>query len=152
MLGRLVTSTGLEIMRGMASGAIDPPPVAILLGMRFEEAGDGYVRFSMEARPSFANPQGTIHGGIAATLLDTVMTCAAFTKLPAGSSCTTTDLNVQFVRAIAPDGGALVAEGRAVNVGKTRGQVRAEMTDAAGRLVAFATGGIAVLAPRLPDA
>ncbi len=137
--------SGLDSMRGMVSGEIAPPPVAMLMGMHCVAADTGYVRFTMRASEEFTNPQGTVHGGIIATLLDTVMTCAAFTELPLGKTCTTTDLSIQFVRPIPPDGAEITAEGFTVSVGTTRGTARAEIKNATGKLLAFSTGGIAIL-------
>ncbi len=137
--------SGLDSMLGMVSGEIEAPPAAHLLGMKCVAASDGYVRFTMQANEEFANPQGTVHGGIIATLLDTVMTCAAFTTLPIGKTCTTTDISVQYVRPVAPNGAELTAEGHTVYIGSTRGTARAEIKNAQGKLLAFATGGIAIL-------
>jgi len=103
------------------------------------------VRFTADAALKLTNPQGTIHGGIIATLLDTAMTCAIFTKLPDGKSCTTTDMSVQFVRPLAPDDGVMTADGYVLNVGKTRATARAELTNAAGKLCAYATSGAAII-------
>jgi uncharacterized protein (TIGR00369 family) len=135
---------GLEIMRAIASGAVPPPPVAVLLGMVCTAVDDGHVGFAAKAAAKLTNPQGTIHGGIIATLLDTAMTCAIFTKLPEGKSCTTTDMSVQFVRPLAPDDGAMRADGYVLNVGKTRATARAELKNAAGKLCAYATSGAAI--------
>jgi len=137
--------TGLEIMRAIASGAVPEPPVATLLGMDCTLVEDGHVRFTADAALKLTNPQGTIHGGIIATLLDTAMTCAIFTKLPDGKSCTTTDMSVQFVRPLAPDDGVMTADGYVLNVGKTRATARAELTNAAGKLCAYATSGAAII-------
>jgi len=137
--------TGLEIMRAIASGVVPAPPVAVLLGMDCSAVEDGHVRFSAKAAAKLTNPQGTVHGGIIATLLDTAMTCAIFTKLPSGKSCTTTDMSVQFVRPLAPDDGEMRADGYVLNVGKTRATARAELTNAAGKLCAYATSGAAII-------
>jgi uncharacterized protein (TIGR00369 family) len=137
--------SGLQIMEAISSGVVPPPPVAALLGMDCTEVGDGTVRFVAKAALKLTNPQGTIHGGIIATLLDTVMTCAIFTKLPPGKTCTTTDLSVQFVRPIAPDDGEMVADGFIINVGNTRATARGELKNAAGKLCAYATSGAAIL-------
>jgi uncharacterized protein (TIGR00369 family) len=139
-----VRVTGLEIMRAIASGVFPNAPAAVLLGMECTEVADGHVRFTANAAAALTNPQGTIHGGIVATLLDTAMTCAIFTKLPAGKSCTTTDFSVQFLRPLAPDDGVMTADGYVLNVGKTRATARAELTNAAGKLCAYATSGAAI--------
>jgi uncharacterized protein (TIGR00369 family) len=92
--------SGLEIVRAMAQGSLAPPPMAVLMDLRFSEIGDGVVRFTMQPGEYMCNPLGFVHGGALATLLDTALTVCVFTKLAAGTSCTTTDLQLQFVRPI----------------------------------------------------
>ena len=52
------------------------------------------------------NPLGSVHGGIAATLLDSCMGCAVHTTLEAGVGFTTTDLQVRYIRAMSDTTGA----------------------------------------------
>ena len=151
MAGSARDYTGIEIMRAIAGGVIPPAPAAMLLGMDFVTVEDGYVRFAAKAAMKLTNPQGTIHGGIIATLLDTAMTCAIFTKLPRGKTCTTTDMSVQFVRPLAPDDGQMTADGYVINAGNTRATARAELKNADGKLCAYATGGAAILEMPIGD-
>lgn len=137
--------SGIGAMRAIASGEIPPPPIATVLAMRIPLVEDGEIVFTMPAGEMLCNPSATIHGGIIATLLDTVMTCAVYTKLPLGKTCTTLDINVHFVRPIAPDGRDIVARGRVLYAGKTRATAEASAADADGRLYAHATGGMAIL-------
>ncbi|MGW5698017.1 PaaI family thioesterase, partial [Streptomyces asiaticus] len=81
----LTTLSGLDLMRWVQSERpADIPTIGRLLGMRFDEVDPGRVVVSLDTRPDFANPLGTVHGGIAATLLDSAMGCAVHTTLPAG--------------------------------------------------------------------
>lgn len=137
--------SGLDAMRAIASGEIPPPPIAAVLSMRIPVIEDGEIVFTMPAAEFLCNPAATIHGGIIATLLDTVMTCAVYTKLPVGKTCTTVDINVRFVRPIAPDGSEIVARGRVLHAGRTRATAEASATDRDGKLYAHATGGMAIL-------
>ncbi|WP_435849656.1 PaaI family thioesterase [Streptomyces pristinaespiralis] len=78
--------TGLELMRWVQTERpTDIPSIGRLLGMRFDEVDHGRIVISLDTRPDFANPLGTVHGGIAATLLDSAMGCAVHTTLPAGT-------------------------------------------------------------------
>ena len=90
---------------------------------------------------------GSVHGGIVATLLDSCMGCAVHTTLPAGVGYTTTDLQVRYIRAMAADSGPVVAEGRAVHVGKrtatAEGRLFARSDDS---LIAHGTTGCAIFA------
>jgi uncharacterized protein (TIGR00369 family) len=99
----------------------------------------------MVPRDYMSNPLGFLHGGALATLLDTVLTTCVFTKLPAGRSCTTTDLQIQFIRPVVPGGPEVIAEGRVVHLGSTRATSQAQAFDAAGKIYATATAGMAVL-------
>jgi uncharacterized protein (TIGR00369 family) len=67
------------------------------LGMRFDEVDHGHVVISIQTRPDFSNLLGTVHGGIAAMLLDSVVGCAVHTTLPAGVGYTTLELKVNYV-------------------------------------------------------
>jgi hypothetical protein len=81
----LAAVSGLELMRWIqAQQLTDVPSIGRLLGMRFDRVEKGHVVGSLDTRPDFANPLGTVHGGIAATLLDSVMGCAVHTPSPPG--------------------------------------------------------------------
>jgi uncharacterized protein (TIGR00369 family) len=106
--------SGLELMRWIQSvrpAEADMPSIGRLLGMRFDEVGHGRIVVSLDTRPDFANPLGAVHGGIAATLLDSVMGCAVHTTLPAGVAYTTLELKVNYIRAAHTGGQTLIAEG-----------------------------------------
>lgn len=137
--------SGIDAMRAIASGEIPPPPIATVLGMRIPMVEDGEIVFAMPASEMLCNPSATIHGGIIATLLDTVMTCAVYTKLALGRTCTTVDINVHFVRPILPNGRDIVARGRVLYSGRTHATAEASATDDDGKLYAHATGGMAIM-------
>ncbi len=89
----LTAMTGLEQLRWIqAERSPDTPSIGRLLGMRFDEVDHGRVVMSVDTRPDFANPLGTVHGGIPATLLDSVVGCAVHSTLPAGVGYTTLEL------------------------------------------------------------
>jgi uncharacterized protein (TIGR00369 family) len=138
----------LEWMADMIAGKIAVPPYASALGMVFEEAERGYVRFSTVTQEWQANPSGVIHGGFTTSLLDTVMTLAVVTKIPADRSATTLDLTVRFTRPVVPDGQPLYVEGYAVHVGATIGTAEGKMLDAQGRIIAHGSATMAILVPR----
>lgn len=141
-------------MREMQRGEVAPPPAARLMGFEIDAVEDGRVVFTMDGHEWMSNPTGVIHGGLTSTLLDTVLTLAVHTKLPANRYCTTIDLHVQFVRPIQPDGRKITGEGLAVHVGTTIATAQGRAYDADGRLVAHATATLAILDPaerRLPN-
>jgi uncharacterized protein (TIGR00369 family) len=132
--------SGLEFMRWVkAELPPDLPFIGRLLGMRFDEVEPGRVVFSLVTRPDFANPLGAVHGGIAATLLDSVMGCAVHTTLPVGVGYTTLEIKVNYVRAARTDGQTLNAEGTVIHVGRRTATAEGRITDEQGKLVAHAT-------------
>lgn len=132
--------TGLELMRWVQSERpADIPSIGRLLGMRFEEVEHGRVVVSLDTRPDFANPLGAVHGGIAATLLDSAMGCAVHTTLAAGVGYTTLELKVNYIRAARTDGQTLTAEGTVIHAGRRTATAEGKVLDEQGRLIAHAT-------------
>ena len=124
---------GLEAIRMVASGELPPPPIAELLGMTIELVEPGHVVFALEPAEWMYNPIGSVHGGVAATILDSSMGCAVHTTLDAGVAYTTSDLQVRYVRAISAGMGRVLADARVVHSGR-------RLATAEGRLVVEASG------------
>jgi acyl-coenzyme A thioesterase PaaI-like protein len=80
----LAGRSGLEAMQAVASGEVPPPPIAELLGMSIAEVAEGRAVFACDPAEWMYNPIGSVHGGIAATLLDSCMGCAVHTTLEPG--------------------------------------------------------------------
>lgn len=136
----LAELSGLELLRWMtADGAPDRPTIGRLLGMHFDELEHGRVVISVQTRPDFANPLGIVHGGIAATLLDSVASCAVHTTLPAGVSYTTLELKVNYVRAVQTSGETLTATGTVIHAGRRVATAEGRVVDDRDRLIAHAT-------------
>jgi uncharacterized protein (TIGR00369 family) len=134
--------SGLELMRwiqSMRPTETDVPSIGRLLGMRFDEVEHGRIVISLDTRPDFANPLGAVHGGIAATLLDSVMGCAVHTTLPAGVAYTTLELKVNYIRAAHTGGQTLTAEGNVIHVGRRTATAEGKVVDEQGKLIAHAT-------------
>lgn len=130
--------TGLQsLIDRFAAGA--PVGVADLLGMRPTVVEHGTVSFECDASPRFANPMGTVHGGIIATLLDSALGCAVQTVLPEATGYTTLGLEVKYLRAVPTDAGTLTATGTVIHAGRRQATAEGRLTDDAGRLLATAT-------------
>ncbi|WP_446466452.1 PaaI family thioesterase [Streptomyces sp. BRA346] len=86
-----------------------------------------------------SQPPGTVHGGIAAILLDSAMACAVHTTLPAGASYTTLELKVNYVRAARTDGQTLTAEGTVIHAGRRTATAEGKVLDDQGNLIAHGT-------------
>ncbi|WP_075741366.1 MULTISPECIES: PaaI family thioesterase [Actinoalloteichus] len=130
--------SGLELLRA-ARGHETSAGIGLLLGMRFEDIEDGRLTLRCRTRSQFANPLGTLHGGILATLLDSAMGCAVHTTLPGGIGYTSVDLAVKFLRPGSIDDVELLAEGRVVHRGRRTSTAEGTVHDAAGRLLATGT-------------
>jgi uncharacterized protein (TIGR00369 family) len=132
--------TGLELIRWVQTERpTDIPSIDRLLGLRFDEVDHGRVVISLDTRPDFANPLGTVHGGIAATLLDSVMGCAVHTTLPAGVSYRTLEIKVNYIRAASVNGQSLSAIGTIVHSGRRTATAEGKVLDEHGRLIAHGT-------------
>ena len=141
--------TGLEVLRWIKAADLqDVPSIGRLLGMKFTEVDPGKVTMVLTTAPDFANPLGSVHGGIAATLLDSVMGCAVHTTLPAGVGYTTLELGVNYIRSVSTQGRTLTATGEIIHVGKTVATAQGKVHDDEGRLVAHATTTCLILNPR----
>ncbi|MBA3331831.1 MAG: PaaI family thioesterase, partial [Actinobacteria bacterium] len=103
----------------MRDGVVPPPPIAELLGFALELVEEGRAVFAGEPGEHHYNPIGAVHGGLAATLLDSAMGCAVQSRLPAGARWTTLELGVSFVRPIEADTGRVLAEGTVIHLGRT---------------------------------
>jgi uncharacterized protein (TIGR00369 family) len=132
--------SGLDLMRWVQKERpTDIPSIGRLLGMRFDHVDNGRIVISLDTRPDFANPLGAVHGGIAATLLDSAMGCAVHTTLPAGVGYTTLELKVNYIRAAQTDGTTLTAEGTVIHAGRRTATAEGKVTDSRGKLIAHAT-------------
>jgi uncharacterized protein (TIGR00369 family) len=130
---------GIDHLRAMMAGDLPPPPVMTLLGISLGSVEPGLVRMQLRAAEYLYNPIGTVHGGILATILDSVMGCAVHSTLPMGRGYTTLEIKVNYLRAVTDAVGTVTAEGRAVHVGRTTGVADARLVDEAGRLYATAS-------------
>jgi uncharacterized protein (TIGR00369 family) len=130
---------GVGFLKAMIAGVIPQPPMCELLGFRLIEVDNGRAVF--EGVPGFQhyNPFGVVHGGLAATMLDSALGCAVHSTLPAGDGFTTLELKVNLVRAISKDTGPLRAEARVLHRGRTVATADADLKDNAGKLYAHAS-------------
>ncbi|MSP50485.1 MAG: PaaI family thioesterase [Alphaproteobacteria bacterium] len=131
--------SGLEFLRGIRDGRLPPPPIAHHLGFTLAEVEEGRALFVGTPDFRLYNPLGSVHGGYIATLLDSAMSCAVQTTIPAGSGYTTVEIKVNFVRAVTDQTGPVRAEGKVINAGRRIGTSEGRLTDAKGRLLAHGT-------------
>lgn len=138
--------SGLELLRAWQGRPTDDhPSIGRLLGMRAVCIDEGEVSFAVTPKPDFANPLGTVHGGVCATLLDSVMGCAVHTTLPAGVGYTTLELKVNYIRSVAVDAGELTGVGSVIHVGGKTATAEGKVFASDGKLVAHGTTTCIVL-------
>jgi uncharacterized protein (TIGR00369 family) len=136
---------GLEYIQRIVQGTLPPPPIARLFDFTIAAADHGHATFAMEPAEWMYNPIGMVHGGVAATILDSCMGCAVHTTLEAGVGYTTTDLQVRYIRAMGSDTGRVLADGRVVHVGRRTATAEGRLfSEADGRLLAHATTGCVI--------
>lgn len=133
------TMSGLEYLKAVQAGKIPPPPIAELMDMRLTEVSEGRVIFAVEPAEYHYNPLGTVHGGLAATLLDSAMACCIHTTLPVGTGYTTLEIKVNYLRPMTHETGVVSCEGKVVHSGGRIATAEGRLTDAAGRLFAHGT-------------
>jgi uncharacterized protein (TIGR00369 family) len=131
--------SGLEFVRGLADGSLPLNTIAETLGYDVSEAASGRVIITAEPSDRLLNPAGTVHGGFAATLLDSCMGLAIQSTLEKGVSSTTLEFKISLVRPITPDIGMLRAEGAVLTAGRRVGTAEGRITDSKGRLLAHGT-------------
>ncbi len=138
--------SGLEYIRAIAGGSAPPPPFARTLDFAIAEVEPGRVVFAMEPAEWMYNPLGSVHGGIAAAILDSCMGCAVHTTLEPGVGFTTADLQVRYVRAMSDATGRVLAEGRIVHRGRRTATAEGRLfTESDEKLIAHATTGCLIL-------
>jgi uncharacterized protein (TIGR00369 family) len=138
-LDEIAQLSGLEVMQRVASGELPPPGIAVLLGMSVVEVGDGFATFELSPDERMLNPIGSVHGGIAATLLDSCMGCAVHTTLAPGLGYTTAQLNLHYLRSMQPGMGPVRATGTVLHRGRKQATAEARLVDGEGRLLAHGT-------------
>lgn len=121
-------------------------PIATHFNLRLVSYTEGDVTF--EARPdaSHYNPIGTVHGGFAATLLDSACATAIHTTLHAGQAYTSLEIKVNYLRTITEDTGLVHVHGWVTKSGSRAGFAEADVRDAEGRVLATASSTCSIFA------
>ena len=138
--------TGLEQLQALLAQSGQPGIGGTLRfsAIAFEE---GLAIFEGEPGTHAYNPIGTVHGGYAATLLDSACGCAVHSRLSPGHSYTTLELKVAYHKAMTTQTGPVRAEGRVLSIGRRAAFAEARLTDRSGRLLASATSSLLIITP-----
>jgi uncharacterized protein (TIGR00369 family) len=133
------TMSGRAFLEAITRGDLPPPPVTRLVGFTITVVDDGSVTMELQPEESQYNPIGSVHGGIIATVLDSVMGCAVHTKLPAGRGYTTLEIKVNYLRAVRDASGVMRAIGTVTHLGRQTAMAEARLLDEHGKLYAQST-------------
>lgn len=139
--------SGLEQLQAMIA-AKRRPSICETLHFDLVEVEKGRAVFAGTPGPHAFNPIGSVHGGYAATLLDSACGCAAHSCLTAEQGYTTVELKVAYHKAITGETGPVRAEAKIMSIGRRVAFAEARLTDAEGRLYASATSTLLVFEQR----
>ena len=131
--------SGLEYLRKIVAGELPRPPISALMNFGLVELSEGHAVFAVEPAEYHYNPIGVVHGGLAATLLDSVMGCAVHSALPAGAGYTTLEIKVNYIRPMTADTGVVRCEGKLIHLGGRTATAEGRVIDEGGKLYAHAT-------------
>jgi len=137
--------SGREVLQAIVDGRLPQAPISETLTFWLTEVNDGFAVFEGEPGPHLINPMGTIHGGWALTLIDSVTACAAYTTLAAGQAYATVETKGNFSRPITKDTGRVRAEGRVVSAGRNILSSEARVLSKDGKVLAHGTSTLLVL-------
>jgi uncharacterized protein (TIGR00369 family) len=140
--------SGLEMLQAMIDGKLPAPPIAEQLSFLLVEVEKGRAVFEAEPGPHLLNPLGSVHGGVALTLIDSAAGCAVHTELGPGTGYTTVETKVNMTRPIPADGGKIRCEGRVLTRGRQIATAEARILSSEGKILAHGTSTLIILPAR----
>jgi uncharacterized protein (TIGR00369 family) len=138
-LDLLRTMSGIDLMKGVADSSLPHPPIGTLMNMTNMQVEPGVIIFEALPEHKHYNPIGSVHGGFAASLLDSCMGCAIHTSLAAGFGYTTLDLAIKYIKGMTISTGPVFARGEVISSGKRVATAQGWLRDASGTLLATGT-------------
>ncbi|MFG3721361.1 PaaI family thioesterase [Streptomyces massasporeus] len=141
--------SGLDYLLSIIDGRSPRAPISAILGFDLVAVEPGAAVFEGKTGEHLCNPMGSVHGGFAATLLDSALGSAVLTRLPAGLAHSTAQLNVNMIRPIMPVTGTLRATAQVIHLGRTLATAEARLSGIDdGKMYAHATATCAVFPVR----
>jgi uncharacterized protein (TIGR00369 family) len=138
-LSVLASMPGLDFVRGIFEGRLPEPPIMQTIKPFDCTAEEGSVVMHSVPDLQHYNPIGSVHGGYAATLLDSAMGLAVHSLCPRGTGYTTLEFKVSFIKGMTKDTGIVRTEGKTLSFGRRAATAEARILDSKGRLLAHAT-------------
>jgi len=142
--------TGLDFLQRLARGEEGNVPIGDTLGFRVTHAERGRVTLAGQPDRRSYNLIGTVHGGWAASILDTALALSVLTTLEADQTFTTVDIRINYLRPITVETGLLKAEGRVLQAGRRLAYCEADLVDANGKLFCHGTGSCLIFPRAAP--
>ncbi|MDP3898061.1 MAG: PaaI family thioesterase [Mesorhizobium sp.] len=136
--------SGIDLLQRLIDGLYPAPAIGLRLNYGLTEVSEGRAVFRGLPGARHLNPLGSVHGGWAATILDSALACAVQTLLAKGEAYTTAEFKVNLTRPITTKTGEVVCEGRVVHKGRTLAVSEATLKDRDGKLLAFGTETCAI--------
>jgi uncharacterized protein (TIGR00369 family) len=130
---------GLAFFRHMLEGQMPQAPMTKLLNLRMLEVEEGRVVFGARPTREHYNGMGVVHGGFAATLLDSALGCAINSMAPPGKIYTTLELKINYTRPLTEEVGDIRCEARVIHLGSRTATAEGRIVDADGKLYAHGT-------------
>lgn len=131
------------VYKGPGMNAYPPHAFGELIGLRITEYGEGRAVAAIETGARHHNPNAVVHGGVLFSLVDTSMGGALRSLLSDKEISATIEIQIRYLKAVRD--GVVTAETRVIQKGKRIAQLESEVRDAAGTLLAKATGSFAIL-------
>ena len=131
--------SGLEYLRKIVAGELPRPPIGVLMNFNITELSEGRAVFTVEPAEYHYNPIGVVHGGLAATLLDSAMGCAVHSTLPAGGGYTTLEIKVNYIRPMTAETRRVRCDAKVIHVGGRTATAAGRIEDERGKLYAHGT-------------
>ena len=135
----LLAYDGLAFLKALIAGDLPAPPITETLGFTLLEVESGRAVFAGTPEFRHYNPIGVVHGGFAATLLDSAVGCAVHSTLAKGETYPTLELKLNLVRPLTEKTGVVRAEGRVLHRGRQVATAEGYLKDGADKLYAHAT-------------
>ena len=139
--------SGLEYLQKIVAGELPRPPIGALMNFEITELSEGRAVFTVEPAEYHYNPIGVVHGGLAATLLDSAMGCAVHSTLPAGAGYTTLEIKVNYIRPMMAETGRVRCEANVIHLGGRTATAEGRVVDESGKLYAHATTTCMIFRP-----
>ncbi|TLV00644.1 PaaI family thioesterase [Dyadobacter luticola] len=125
-----------------------PSPVGRWLRGQLLNVTESHMEVAYTVREDMTNPMGTLHGGIAATILDDVMGTMVY-AMGREFAYTSVNLNCDFLHA-ARVGDSIIASSKVVRAGKNIIHVEGTIHDVHGKIIAKCASNLIQTSLKIP--